>query len=163
MSLSVVPVNQVNSEVTAGILKEGSIFGALSEEAINFLLNQGEICQVATGDTIFEYGDKGDNFYIVCKGAIEFHKQYKGECVHTRTARFGEELGFVAMIALHDHTGFAVASEDSIVLRISSALFRQLHKKHPFDFGILSLNLARDMARNIRKLSDTLVENSIRY
>jgi hypothetical protein len=38
-----------------------------------------------------------------------------------------------------------------------------LHKKHPFDFGILSLNLARDMARNIRKLSDTLVENSIRY
>lgn len=163
MALSVVPVDQVNSEVNADVLKNGSLFGALSEQAINFLLDQGEICPVKAGERIFECGDKGDNFYIVCKGSIDFHKQHEGECVHTRSAGFGEELGFVAMIALHDHAGFAVASEDSIVLKISSVLFRKLHKQYPFDFGILSLNLARDMARTIRKLSNTLVENSIRY
>jgi CRP-like cAMP-binding protein len=163
MPLSAVPFEQIKSEVNADMLKNGSIFGALSDESVNYLLNQGEIYRVETGDRIFEYGDKGENFYIVCKGSIDFHKQYKGECVHTRTAGFGEELGFVAMIALHDHTGFAEASEDSVVLKISSLLFRALHKEYPFDFGIMSLNLARDMARTIRKLNDTLVEYSITY
>ena len=163
MSLSVIPFDQIKTEVNAALLKNGSIFGALSEDSINFLLNQGDICQLEAGDRIFEYGDKCGNFYVVCKGAIDFHKQHNDERVHTRTAGFGEELGFVSMIALHDHAGFAVASVDSIVLKISSALFRELHKKYPFDFGIMSLNLARDMARTIRRLSNTLVENSIKY
>jgi CRP-like cAMP-binding protein len=163
MALSIVPIDQINSEVNADLLKNGSVFGALSEEAIHFLLEQGEIYQVQAGDRVFEFGDKGDKFYVVCKGSIDFHKQHEGECVHTRTAGFGEELGFVAMISLHDHAGFAQASEDSIVLKISSVLFRQLHQQYPFDFGIMSLNLARDMARTIRKLSNTLVKNSIRY
>ena len=163
MALSVVPFEQIDSEINAASLKDGSLFGALSEQAINFLLKQGELCRVGQGERIFESGDKGENFYIVCKGSIDFHKQHRGECVHTRTAGFGEELGFVAMISLNDHSGFAVASEDSIVLKISSLLFRALHKQYPFDFGIMTLNLARDMARTIRNLSTTLVDNSIRY
>lgn len=163
MPLSIVSTEQIQSEVNAEILKSGSIFGALSEQAINFLLENGEIYLAEDGDRIFDIGDKGDNFFIVLSGSIDFHKQHKGEYVHTRSAEFGEELGFVAMIALHDHTGFAVATEQSVVLKISCELFHRLHKNFPFDFGIISLNLARDMARTIRKLSNTLVENAIKY
>jgi hypothetical protein len=56
-----------------------------------------------------------------------------------------------------------VVKEDGIVLEISSALFSKLHDRFPYDFGVLMFNLARDMARVIRKLGDVLVEHAIKY
>ncbi len=73
----------------------------------------------------------------------------------------GEELGFVAMIALHDRRGSAEAAEESIVLEISTLLFYELQKSLPTDFGVLLLNLARGMARRIRELNNMLVEQNI--
>ena len=144
-------------------LASGSIFGALSGDATRFLLEHGNIYQVRTGEQVFEYGDRGDSFYVVCEGSLNFFKQHGGDCFHTRTVGFGEEVGFVAMIALHDHVGNAVARENSILLEISSALFAELQQEYPLDFGLLTLNLARDMARVIRNLSNTLVENAIQH
>ena len=144
-------------------LGSGSIFGALSADATLFLLERGKICQARSGETIFEYGDRGDSFFIVCSGSLEFFKQHQGEYFQTRTIGFGEEVGFVAMIALHEHVGNAVAREDSLLLEVNSALFGQLHQSYPLDFGLLLLNLARDMARVIRKLGNKLVENAIRH
>lgn len=144
-------------------LHSGPIFGAISSDAIRFLINNGKLFTVPKGDHVFRYGDKGDHFFIVCKGHIDFLKHHEGEVLHTRCIGFGEELGFVPMIALHNHTGEAIAGEESILLEVSSALFSELHEKYPFDFGVITLNLARDMARVIRKLSNALVENSIKH
>jgi signal-transduction protein with cAMP-binding, CBS, and nucleotidyltransferase domain len=142
-------------------LQGGSIFGALSSEAIRFLLEQGKVYRAQKDDVIFKSGDAGDSFFVVCNGSVDFFKQHLGEYTYTRTAQFGEEVGFVAMIALHEHAGKAVAREDGVVLEISSDLFRELHNKFPFDFGLMILNLSRGMARVIRKLSDILAENAI--
>ncbi len=68
------------------------------------------------------------------------------------------DLSFVKL-----HAGYAVANCNSRVLEITSTLFALIHQNYPFDFGIISLNLARDMARNIRKLSNALVDNSIKH
>jgi signal-transduction protein with cAMP-binding, CBS, and nucleotidyltransferase domain len=144
-------------------LQGGSIFGALSSDAIRFLLEHGKVYRVRKDDLIFNCGDPGDSFFVVCKGSVDFFKQHLGEYTYTRTSQFGEEMGFVAMIALHDHAGKAVAREDGMVLEISSSLFRELHDRFPYDFGLMILNLSRDMARVIRKLSDTLVENAIEH
>jgi len=61
------------------------------------------------------------------------------------------------MIALHDRVGNVYAKEDSLLLEISSQLFSDFHDHYPFDFGILLMNLSRDMARTIREISNTLV------
>jgi len=65
------------------------------------------------------------------------------------------------MIALHDKVGKAIAKENSIVLEITSHLFSDFHDDHAFDFGILLMNLSRDMARSLRVLGNALVENHI--
>ncbi|WP_188861948.1 cyclic nucleotide-binding domain-containing protein [Marinobacterium nitratireducens] len=162
---NVEPLSQsvIGEQLHPDWLQSGSIFGAISQGAIAFLLENGKIFRVGEGEEIFAYGDPGDSFFIVCQGAVDFYKQHQGDYAYTRTALPGGEVGFVAMIALHEHVGRAVAREDSIVLEITSALFAELHEKHPFDFGIMTLNLARDLARVVRKLSNILVENSIRH
>ena len=156
-------VQDVISQMDPETLQSGSIFGALSADATHFLLEEGNLFQVNSGDVLFEQGDPGGSFFVVCQGAVEFHKHHRGEYRYTRTSEFGEEMGFVAMIGLHDRVGKAVVKEDGIVLEISSTLFSKLHDRFPYDFGVLMFNLARDMARVIRKLSDVLVENAIKY
>jgi hypothetical protein len=49
------------------------------------------------------------------------------------------------------------------MLQISSDLFYELHLELPFDFGILMLNLSRDMARTISVLISHLVEASLSH
>ena len=52
------------------------------------------------------------------------------------------------MIGLFERFGVGRAHGQTIVLEITVDLFHQLHTEYPFDFGILMLNLSRDMARN---------------
>lgn len=144
-------------------LKDGSIFGALSPQGVEFLVNQGTLYRVEEGERIYDFGDQGSSFFIVCQGSLSFLTQYENECYHTRNVTFGEETGYVSMIALQSRSGYAVAREDSIILEVSTDLYGRLHEEIPFDFGIITLNLARDMARTIIKLRQTLVKNSIRY
>jgi len=158
-----VSFTSLREELDPDWLQSGSIFGAISRDAIEFLLQNGRVFRVRKGEEVFAAGTPGDSFFIVCQGALDFYKQHRGEHAYTRTAEPGGEVGFVAMIALHEHVGKAVAREDSIVLEIPCALFAELHEKHPFDFGIMTLNLARDLARIVRKLSDILVEHAIEH
>lgn len=158
-----IPAEAIADELNSQGLQSGSIFGAISPAAIRFLITNGEVFRVAKGEEIFRYGEPGCSFFVVCTGSVDFFKHHEGKDAYTRTVMPGEEIGFVAMIALHDHVGIAVAHEDSIVLEISSDLFADLHEKYPFDFGIMTLNLARDLARIVRKLSNILVGHSIEH
>lgn len=146
--------------ITVEQLSDGSIFGAISKEAIEFLVETGNVISLTEGEQLFHLGDPGDHFFIILQGAVDFVKHHKGKSFPTRTAECGEALGFVSMIALHGHTGDAIALEDSLVLEITSQLYGELHEKHPSDFGIMTLNLARDMARTIRKLNNMIVKAS---
>ena len=64
------------------------------------------------------------------------------------------------MIALQDRPGKAIATSDGYVIEISSDLFYNLHCDNPQDFGLLLMNLSRDMARVIVDLGNAMVENS---
>lgn len=138
-----------------------SVFGAMSPDAIEFLLDNGRVLALDEGEVLYEPGDKADKFYVVLQGALSFYHYHLGEFAYLRDHPFGEEMGFVAMIALHDRVGKAVAAQDCHVLEISSTLFHELRKKMPAEFGLFLLNLSREMARTIRDVSNLVVENEI--
>ncbi|WP_428035800.1 cyclic nucleotide-binding domain-containing protein [Amphritea sp.] len=153
----------IHNRLPQETIRQGSLFGALSDDCINFVLEEGRILELAEGEKVFNSGDKGDAFFVVLEGNLSFVKLHNEQRYNTRDISFGEEVGFVAMIALQDHAGYAIANCETRVLEISSDLFARIHENYPFDFGIITLNLARDMARNIRKLSNELVKNAIKY
>ena len=152
-----ISAEQFHNIVSTDQLRSASIFGAISEDAIEFLITQSNRFEAQKGDHLFRYGDPGDSFYIIAKGSVDFYKHHEGKSRLTRTAEFGNELGFVSMIALHDRAGEAIAREESVVLEITSEVFSKLHAEYSFDFGIITLNLSRDMARTLRKLGNDLV------
>lgn len=137
-------------------LRELSTFGALSDACVQFLLRQGRLLRLERSDVLYPAGARAGEFYVVLDGTIAFYKHSDGRDVLTRHFRRGEQLGFDGMIGLHDRSGTAVAVEPVVALEISSALFFDLHTEHPTDFGLMMINLSRELSREIALLEDVI-------
>ena len=136
--------------------KGASAFGAISEPAITFLLERGQVWSLDDGDILFRAGDTGESFFIVVDGRLDYVREKNGQQVVIRNIEMGEQLGYVSMIGLFERFGMGRANGAVVVIEIKSDLFYQLHLDFPFDFGILMLNLSRDMARTIRFFASNL-------
>ncbi|SBS31316.1 Cyclic nucleotide-binding domain protein [Marinomonas aquimarina] len=148
-------------DLSAETLKTGSIFGALSPSAIEYLVNRGKLVHLDSGDVLFEDGDKGDSFYIIITGTLCYYQDNATATSLIRRVTFGQALGYVTMISLSPRNGYANADGDTVILEVDYNVFGEFHDKFAFDFGILILNLSRDMARNIQILSHTLAEAGV--
>ena len=60
------------------------------------------------------------------------------------------------MIGLSTHNGTDVILEDSLILDVSSDQFFKLHVDFPKDFGLLMINLSRELAREIELLENVI-------
>lgn len=139
--------------------RELSSFGALSDRVVRRLLCEGEIFQLDQGEVVYRAGDRTDSFYVVLRGAMNLYVADNLFHALTRPHLCGEEFGFVTMIGLHDRTATAVAAQaDTLVVKVSADQFYELHVSEPDEFGLLLLNLAREMARAVGTLSRTILQ-----
>ena len=137
-----------------------SVFGALAEESILWLLEQGEIRSMEHGEYLFVKGQPGNSFHVILQGQVSYYKYHNGKYAYIREYCIGEQIGFMSLIALHDRVGRAECHNNTIALEIDSSLFQAFHNQYPREFGILMINLAREMARSLRSVDNLLVEKS---
>jgi signal-transduction protein with cAMP-binding, CBS, and nucleotidyltransferase domain len=137
-----------------------SVFGALPETTILWLLQNGKIYFLAKGEHLFTQGQPGNSFNVILNGQISYYKFHEDRYAYIREYKVGEQIGFMSMIALHNRVGRAEAQQDTITLEINSELFHKFHNHTPMEFGILMMNLARDMARTLRVVDNLIVEKS---
>ncbi len=138
--------------------KAASTFGALSEEAILFLLSKGKLLALDKGEKVFDAGETAGFFVVVLEGKLGYFREVENGKLLMREVGFGEELGYVSMIGLLNRQGAASALEPSVILRVDTDLFYELHLDLPSDFGILMLNLSRELARTICGINDRFVD-----
>ncbi|MDO6564237.1 cyclic nucleotide-binding domain-containing protein [Amphritea sp. 1_MG-2023] len=139
-------------------LVNASVFGALSETAIVWLLDHGVIRRFDPGDLLFSPAQPGDSFHVILQGRVDYYKFHNGRYAYIRSFSAGEQVGFVSLIALHDRVGRAEACEPCVSLEINSAVFHEFHLNKPLEFGILLMNLTREMARTLRNTNNILVD-----
>ncbi|AEF54837.1 cyclic nucleotide-binding domain-containing protein [Marinomonas posidonica] len=163
--MKTISLDECKLDISTERLKTASIFGALANDAVAFLFKHGVLEELEAGETLFYQDDVADAFYIVINGRIGLFRKQQGSEVAIRFGEgdigFGEEIGYVTMIALLPRAADAMAMEPTLVLKIDSYTFGLFHDNHSFDFGILILNLSRDMARKLRLVGGTLAENGI--
>lgn len=141
--------------------QSASTFGALSEDTLLWLFQEGTVYALEKGEVLFEPDERGDAFFVILEGEIAYYKCHEGKYAHIRDYKRGEQIGFMSMIALHDRVGTAVSlSDDTLVLEVNSELFHSLHESAPLDFGLLMMNLAREMARSLRKADDNAAQRA---
>ena len=139
-------------------LKQAATFGALSSETIAWLLDEGRILRLDRGESIFEPGDSGDRFFVILEGSVSYYRSSKDQYAYMRGYRTGQQIGFADTIALRNRAGMALATEAATVLEIDYRLFNRLRKEFPAQFGLLMMNLAREMARIIHAIDNVMVD-----
>lgn len=147
------------NELGMDFLKSASTFGALSEPAIRQLMLQGRVFRLSDGEPLFKPGEPGDSFFVILRGTVSYYRQHEGQLKHIRDYHVGEEIGFVSLISLSSRLGAAVAASDTLVLEIDSNHFYALHCAYPLDFGLLMMNLSRELARSLVKIGALLAEH----
>jgi len=140
--------------------RELSTFGALSEQAVISLLQQGEIQQFEKGETMDAVNQALDHFFIILTGDMAYYQHCEGRDVLTRHFLPGEQMGFDVMIGMRTYSGIIVAGERSIFLKVSSDQFFQFHVDHAMDFGLLMINLSRELSREIDMLENALGQST---
>ena len=138
--------------------RELATFGALSDAGILALLSGGQLWRLVQGEKLVRLNQAADDFQVVITGRMAFYKRGEQAEVFTRHFCPGDQTGFDLMIGMIPHNGTDIAEQESILLSIDKALFYQMHLDHPADFGLLMINLARELAREIALLEDALVE-----
>ncbi|WP_165840174.1 Crp/Fnr family transcriptional regulator [Motiliproteus coralliicola] len=153
---------EVLQQLGIDYVRDASTLGALSEGALRYLFNNGELISLDKDDVLFRLGDCADSFHVVLQGSVRLVKpRHDGSSAHIRDYTFGHEIGFVAMIGLHGRVGDVLANEPSYLLRVSCGLFDALHNEMPNDFGILLLNLSREMSRRLRDADNRLADAGV--
>jgi CRP-like cAMP-binding protein len=154
--VEILDASEVIESLGLPYLRELATFGALSDEVIIDLLNRGVIRQFKRGEYIARHGEIATDFHVVLRGKTAFYKHYEDCDVLTRHFRKGEQISFDLMIGLIPHDGTDVAVEDCQVLEINSAQFHQVHVNFPAQFGLLMINLARELSREIAMLEEVI-------
>ena len=138
--------------------RELATLGALSDDAILWMLQQGLIERIDAGRRITRFGEASSAFHIVLEGKTAFYKRHGKRDVLTRYFESGDQIGFDLMIGLIPHNGTDVVEEESIILTIEVSLFQDFQENFPADFGLLIINLARELSREIALLEDVIVQ-----
>jgi len=141
-------------------LRELATFGALPDEFIASILGNGVITQMKRGEFIARYDERAVDFQIILQGKIAFYKRGTDHDVLTRYFSAGEQSGFDLMIGMITHNGTDVAVEDSLILDVSNIQFQALQSEHPEWFGVLMINLSREMSREIAMLEDVITRST---
>ncbi len=154
--MEVLGADEVIEEFGLAYFRELSTFGALSDGMIVEMLNVGTIRHFKKGEYLARYGEAAAEFQIVLQGRVAFYKHSDVCDVLTRYFSTGEQMGFDLMIGSIAHNGIDVATEDSKILDIDSDLFHGLLKDFPADFGLLMINLTRELSREIALLENVI-------
>lgn len=150
--MQLVSATEVIESLGLAYFRELSTFGALSNDMIVDMLQRGTIRRFDKGEFLARYGETASDFQIVLQGRMAFYKHSDVCDVLCRYFSAGEQMGFDLMIGAIAHNGTDVATESSLILDIDSEQFYDLLINFPAEFGLLMINLTRELSREISLL-----------
>ncbi len=131
------------------------IFAGLSSEALDLLHSEGSDYAFADSVVIFHEGQSDDSIFLIEQGKVRITKNF-GKPNENELAILEERefFGETCLLETLPHTATAQALGATTLFSISGQTFYHLYKKFPSQYGILILNIARDLSRRLRHLDE---------
>ena len=138
-----------------GMSSKLSLFGGLTDEQRRVIMDHSEFLQVKKDEYLFKRGDSPKEIYIIMSGSVAFYLEDK------TIAEFGEGSSFAesALIGIQTQVVDAVATKDSELLIITKKKLMELFQKDKEVFGVLILNIARELARRLAIAGNIIIED----
>ncbi|MGH7896766.1 MAG: cyclic nucleotide-binding domain-containing protein [Candidatus Binatia bacterium] len=142
-------------------LRGVSVFGALEEETLDFLLARAVRVAVPAGDLLVRDKDPGGDLYILESGSAEVFKERGGPKpvrAHLADLGPGDCFGETSILACMPRSASIVARTDCTALRLRTTDLLSLRDHDVEQFAILMMNLGRETARRLWEANERLLD-----
>jgi CRP/FNR family cyclic AMP-dependent transcriptional regulator len=138
-----------------GPLSNVTILAGLEETAITFLSERMIESASPAGAVIVREGETGNRFFFVGEGSVRVCKHFgqANECELTRLKK-GDFFGEMCILETLPRSATVQAVSDTTVFSLTSLAFYHFYEAMPSQYGILLLNIARDLSRRLRRLDE---------
>ncbi|HUB68120.1 MAG TPA: cyclic nucleotide-binding domain-containing protein [Candidatus Methylacidiphilales bacterium] len=142
-------------------LSSAPFLTGLNAEALALLGEKDAVRDFAPGDIIVREGDAGHSLFIIMEGDVEVIKNL-GAPHSALLARLhaGTFFGEMCVVDPVPRAATVRAISAVKVIEITSGTLHHLFKKMPDQYAIMILNVARDIARRLRRLDEAFVARS---
>ncbi len=140
-------------------LRSIGLFGALSDDVLEYLSTLLTVETPPAGATLFREGEDANAMFVVINGEVEVLKKSK-RSVEARVAVLGpgDWFGEMSIVDIQPRSATVRALAPSRLLRVSSADLDALYRHDLRSYAIIILNLARELSRRLRVADGILAD-----
>ena len=144
------------------ILNKIAIFGGFNEKQLYEIFKLLKTVHYDEGETIYQHGEPPSHIYIIRQGEVKIIFDSDEGSLEIITFGVGDCFGETSVIGIQPHftTALAVVPVELIVLERSVLL--NIYETDKELFGMLILNIAREMARRLHKSDKALVDYTLK-
>lgn len=135
------------------LLQAMPIFGGISGETLQFLIDCASIVEKTAAEHFFREGEKADAMFVLESGKVAVSKQWNGQDHLLKELSQGDCFGEMAVIDLSPRSASVMAIEPCSAIAIDYANMLDLHMHNLEQFTLIQMNIARELSRRLR-LSD---------
>ncbi len=138
-----------------GALRNVPILAGLDDAAVALLTERAVESKMPAQSVIVREGETGNRFFLIQSGGVRVCKNF-GQPKEVELVRMGKGDFFGEMCILETlpRSATVQATADTTLYSLSSIVFYQLYESMPRQYGILLVNIARDLSRRLRHLDE---------
>jgi CRP/FNR family cyclic AMP-dependent transcriptional regulator len=150
------PVHNLMVHPQRELLQNISVFGALSADTLDFLLQRSTVITCPKGEFFFREGDQAQSVYILETGRVAVLKHWQERDYLLKHLEPGACFGEMALMDMYPRSASVRAETDSSACKISSAALLDLYQHDLEQFTLLQMNLGREVSRRLREADERL-------
>jgi CRP-like cAMP-binding protein len=132
-------------------LREIGLFGALSDDVLDYLATSLPVEVIAPGDAVFREGEQAREMFVVLGGECAVLKRGKrGGEARVALLGPGDWFGEMSILDVQPRSASVVAVAPTRLLRITSEALDGLYRKDLKSYSLIVLNIARELSRRLR-------------
>lgn len=144
------------SESRIRLLQGVSIFGAIGDMPLRFLLERTHTIEVAAGDYFYREGEAMDSMYVLESGSVEGFRNWHGRDVFLVRFQAGESFGEISFMDLSPRLMSVRAEVPCVAIELSHGALYSLFEHDLEQFAVIQMNISREVCRWLRIAAEQL-------
>lgn len=141
------------------LLQAMPIFGGVTEETLEFLVDHASIRHLDPGDFFFREGDDAASLYVLERGKVAVSKQWDGEEHLLKHLTQGDCFGEMALLDLYPRSASVMAVERCDAIELNHTDLLKLYEHNLEQFTIIQMNMGREISRRLRAADNQLFQS----
>lgn len=140
------------------LLQAMPIFGAITDDTMQFLLERVKEVRVDKDDYFFRENDQGASMFVLEEGQVAVLKTWVDQTQRLTFLNRGDCFGEMALIEMGARSASVQATENCTALELSINVLHELYQHDLEQFTIIQMNMGREVCRRLRRADDLLFQ-----